>query len=70
VKEKAMLKSLFAQLRQRMALRASIGGLLARHDDHLLEDIGLTRHGAEMILLSPPQVDAPQSLQRSTAQFC
>ena len=65
-----MLKSLFAQLRQRLALRASIGGLLARYDDHLLEDIGLTRHGAEMILRAPPPADLPQSLPRSTAQLC
>jgi uncharacterized protein YjiS (DUF1127 family) len=40
MKESAMI---LATLRQRHALRQSIGSLLRRSDDHLLEDIGLTR---------------------------
>jgi len=38
-----MIRSILATLRQRHALRKSIGSLLRRADDHLLEDIGLTR---------------------------
>ena len=43
MKESAMIRSTLATLRQRHALRQSIGSLLRRADDHLLEDIGLTR---------------------------
>lgn len=38
-----MIRNILATLRQRHALRQSIGSLLRRADDHLLEDIGLTR---------------------------
>ena len=43
MKESAMIRNFLATLRQRHALRQSIGSLLRRADDHLLEDIGLTR---------------------------
>ncbi|MDB5661002.1 MAG: hypothetical protein JWS10_3617 [Cypionkella sp.] len=38
-----MIRNILATLRQRHALRQSIASLLRRADDHLLEDIGLTR---------------------------
>ncbi|MES2436050.1 MAG: hypothetical protein V4586_19730 [Pseudomonadota bacterium] len=52
-----MIRSILATLRQQYALRQSINGLLHRADDHLLEDIGLTRN--EVRALIAPTV-APQ----------
>ena len=49
---------ILATLRQRHALRQSIGGLLRRADDHLLEDIGLTRNELRALIAAsaaPPQ---------------
>ncbi len=45
-------------------LRLSIGGLLTRQDDHLLDDIGLTRHQAEMLVADAP-LDRPHMLRRA-----
>ena len=50
MKESAMIRSILANLRQRHALRQSVNGLLRRADDHLLEDIGLTRAEMESLL--------------------
>jgi hypothetical protein len=43
-KESAMIKALFA------AKRPTLATLLARADDHLLDDIGLTRFDVETLL--------------------
>lgn len=45
-----MIRSILANLRQRHALRQSVTGLLRRADDHLLEDIGLTRAEMQSLL--------------------
>lgn len=54
-----MIRSILASLRQQYALRQSINGLLRRADDHLLEDIGLTR--TEVRALITPSA-APQQM--------
>jgi uncharacterized protein YjiS (DUF1127 family) len=64
-----MLKSLLSTLRLRIQLRRSLGPLLARKDDHLLDDIGLTRHEAERLLQSPAP-DQPQASRLSFSQAC
>ncbi|MGQ0566755.1 MAG: DUF1127 domain-containing protein [Gemmobacter sp.] len=38
-------------------VRQSLGQVLARADDHLLDDIGLTRHDAERLLSRAPATD-------------
>lgn len=50
-----MFTEFLATLRQRHALRQSVGALLRRADDHLLDDIGLTRCDIERL------IDAPQA---------
>ena len=45
-----MIRNILATLRQRHALRQSIGSLLRRADDHLLEDIGLTRSEVQALI--------------------
>lgn len=45
-----MIRSILTTLRQRHALRQSINGLLRRADDHLLEDIGLTRNEVRALI--------------------
>ena len=45
-----MIRNILATLRQRHALRQSIGSLLRRADDHLLEDIGLTRNEVRALI--------------------
>ncbi|MEO5614527.1 MAG: DUF1127 domain-containing protein [Cypionkella sp.] len=55
-----MIRSILATLRQRHALRQSIGSLLRRADDHLLEDIGLTRCEAQALIASSAPAQ-PQS---------
>lgn len=40
-------------LRQRSALRSSMGALLRRSDERLLADIGLTRHDVLKMIESP-----------------
>ena len=54
-----MFHSILATLRQRHALRQSINGLLRRADDHLLEDIGLTRNEVRALIttrMAPQQM--------------
>ncbi|GLS85648.1 hypothetical protein GCM10010873_06210 [Cypionkella aquatica] len=50
-----MIRFILANLRQRHALRQSISGLLRRADDHLLEDIGLTRAEVQALIAAPLQ---------------
>lgn len=45
-----MIRSILATLRQHHALRQSINSLLRRADDHLLEDIGLTRNEVRALI--------------------
>lgn len=49
-----MILSLVQKFRTRRQLAGSIGPLLRRADDHLLEDIGLTRAEADALLRDPP----------------
>jgi uncharacterized protein YjiS (DUF1127 family) len=64
-----MLKSLFATLRLQLHLRRSLGPLLAREDDRLLDDIGLTRYDAER-LIATASADQPQPTRLSFSQVC
>lgn len=54
-----LLSILFLRIQSRWHLRRSIGDLLSRVDDHLLDDIGLTRHQAEQLMIAPPGDDIP-----------
>lgn len=45
-----MFHTLIARLRQRHELRRSIGGLLRRADNHLLDDIGLSRDELALLI--------------------
>ena len=38
-------------------VRQSLGPVLARPNDHLLDDIGLTRHAAERLIADPTMTD-------------
>ena len=49
--------TLIRQIAVRRQIRASLGQVLARPDDHLLDDIGLTRHAAERLLVNPSAID-------------
>lgn len=64
-----MLKSLLSTLQLRLQLRRSLGPLLARKDDHLLDDIGLSRHDAERLIAQA--IPAPaQPTRLSFSQAC
>jgi uncharacterized protein YjiS (DUF1127 family) len=56
-----MLKSLLSTLQLRLQLRRSLAPLLARKDDHLLDDIGLTRHEVERLIASATPAPAQPS---------
>ncbi len=51
--------TLFRRAQVRWHLRRSVGELLSRADDHLLQDIGLTRYQAERLMAEAPLDDAP-----------
>jgi uncharacterized protein YjiS (DUF1127 family) len=51
------LLSLIRRIVQRHQAQQSIGSLLARRDDHLLDDIGLTRDTAAGLIADPPATD-------------
>lgn len=48
-----MFISFLTHLRQRNALQSSMGSLLRRSDEHLLDDIGLSRHDVLMMIEAP-----------------
>lgn len=48
-----MFINFLATLRQRHAVRSSMGSLLRRSDEHLLDDIGLSRHDVLMMIEAP-----------------
>ncbi len=50
-----MFTQFLATLRQRHALRQSVGTLLRRADEHLLDDIGLTRDEISRMIDAPAQ---------------
>jgi uncharacterized protein YjiS (DUF1127 family) len=53
--------TLFQRAQSRWHLRHSIGELLSHSDDHLLDDIGLTRHQAERLVAEgSPDIPAPE----------
>ena len=51
--------TLIRRAQVRWHLRHSMGALLSREDDHLLQDIGLTRHQAERLVDEAPFDDVP-----------
>jgi uncharacterized protein YjiS (DUF1127 family) len=63
--------TLIRRMQVRSHLRRSMGDLLVRSDDHLLADIGLTRHQAERLIADPPtdviSPDGPQPMQTAKA---
>lgn len=62
-----MFISFLATLRQRRALQGSMGALLRRSDEHLLEDIGLTRHDIATMIASPVRAPLGHSAILSAA---
>jgi uncharacterized protein YjiS (DUF1127 family) len=52
-----LLQRLIRRAHVRWHLRRSVGGLLSRQDDHLLNDIGLTRYQAEQLVAEAPLDD-------------
>lgn len=58
-----LFRTLIRHPQVRGHLRQSIGDLLSRSDDHLLQDIGLTRHQAERLVadarLDTAPIDGP-----------
>ncbi len=48
-----MFTQFLATLRQRSALQSSMTSLLRRADEHLLDDIGLTRHDIVSMIDAP-----------------
>lgn len=55
---------MFARLIARLQLRRSTAFLLERADDHLLDDIGLTRDQLEALHLGHGLADAQEKLVR------
>jgi uncharacterized protein YjiS (DUF1127 family) len=49
-KEAIMILSLYRSIVRRYLLQQSLGALLRRADDHLLDDIGLTREDVRLLL--------------------
>ena len=49
--------TLIRKIVARGQVRQSLGPVLARADDHLLDDIGLTRHAAERLIVDPSATD-------------
>jgi uncharacterized protein YjiS (DUF1127 family) len=68
-KESAMFIQIITQLRQILETRRSIGDLLARADDHLLEDIGLTRGDAVALMVGTKALHRPAKAMRSAPLF-
>jgi uncharacterized protein YjiS (DUF1127 family) len=66
--------TLFRRAQVRWHLRRSVGDLLSRSDDHLLQDIGLTRYEAERLMAEVPPdmmpVDRPQRMQAVKGAAC
>lgn len=69
-----LLLTLIRRAQVRWHLRRSVGELLTRVDDHLLDDIGLTRHQAERLIAEAPlddmSPDGPQQMQAATCAPC
>lgn len=53
-----MFPRLFARLSDTHQLKGSMGWLLRRADDRLLQDIGLTRAELEALMRDPPALPA------------
>ena len=58
--------TLIRQIAVRRQIRASLGLVLARPDDHLLDDIGLTRHAAQRLLVNLSAIDPFHAKLRMT----
>jgi len=65
-----MILSLIRKLHQRRQRMQSIGGLLLRADDHLLDDIGLTRDDLHDMLQGDSQGDGARILGRAPLSMC
>ena len=68
-KESAMFMHLIAQLRQMIETRRSIGTLLARADDRLLDDIGLTRGDAVALMVGTKALHRPAKVRIAAPVF-
>lgn len=55
-----MITMFFQSLQRRWLRQHSLARVLARMDDHLLDDIGLTRHEAEALLSGKPEAVDPK----------
>jgi uncharacterized protein YjiS (DUF1127 family) len=63
----SLVLTLIRDLAARRQLRQSLGPVLARPDDHLLDDIGLTRHDAARLIANPGLMNPFHTQLRMTA---
>ncbi len=64
-----MFMHIITQLRQIIDTRRSIGDLLTRADDRLLDDIGLTRSEAVALMVGTKAMYRPAKTMRSAPLF-
>jgi uncharacterized protein YjiS (DUF1127 family) len=64
-----MFMHIITQLRQIIDTRRSMGDLLARADDRLLDDIGLTRGDAVALMVGTKAMYRPAKAMRSAPLF-
>lgn len=65
-----MIRSVLHALQRRWLRQHSLGRVLARMDDHLLDDIGLTRHEAETLLRDWRQSPATNEKRAEAIGLC
>ena len=63
----SLILTLIRRIAARRQMQQSLGPVLARADDHLLDDIGLTRHAATRLIANPPVTDPFHAQLRMTA---
>jgi uncharacterized protein YjiS (DUF1127 family) len=68
-KESAMFTEVIHQLRQMIETRRSMGELLARADERLLDDIGLTRGDAVALMVGTKAMHRPTRAMRAAPAF-
>ena len=59
----SVIIDLIAVARNRAAVKRSLGPIVAREDDYLLRDIGLTRYDADALMRDPGSFDTRSQLR-------
>ncbi|MES2666830.1 MAG: hypothetical protein V4712_12060 [Pseudomonadota bacterium] len=59
----SVIVSTIAVARKRALVKRSLGPILLREDDHLLRDIGLTRHDVAELIRNPDPSDTRFTLE-------